>query len=157
MKYEVTYERTMEIEADSEEDAIHKAIVEVSENCADSIGYTAELIKEKQSKSNKAKPILGKVTTDEADKIEKFLNDNDCTSITRTEERIVGWLETFEIEVTLDTISYRFWCHTDGFLPNCPERSIGKQDKGTDSVNFVLKFLQARIDEWNAAQKKKLK
>ena len=157
MKYEVTYERTMEIEANSEDEAIHKAVIDVSENCADGLGYTVELVEEKQSKSKKAKPILGKVTEEEADKIEKLLIDNDCTSISRTKVRIIGWIDIFEIDVTLDAIGYRFWCHTDGFLPNCPARSIGTQDKGTDSVNFVLKFLQARIDEWNAAQKKKLK
>ena len=157
MKYKVTYERTMEIEANSEEEALHKAVIDVSENCADGLGYTAELVEESPKKPRKHRPILGKVTKNEADKIEKLLADYNCTSIARTKERIIGWLETFEIEVTLDTIDYRFWCHTDGFLPNCPVRSIGTQDKGTDSVNFVLKFLQARIDEWNAAQKKKLK
>ncbi len=157
MKYEVTYERTMEIEADSEEDAIQKAIVEVSENCADSIGYTAEPVEKQPERPKKPRLILGKVTETEASKIEKLLNDYDCTDITRTEERIMGWLETFEIDITLNTINYRFWCHTDGFLPNCPERSIGVQDKGTDSVNFVVKFLTARLEEWKTAQKKKIK
>ena len=156
MKYKVTYERTMEIEAASEKDAIHKAIVEVSENCADSIGYTAELAEKKPKRTKKPRPILGKVTEDEAEKIEKLLNDYDCTDITRTKERIIGWLETFEIDITLNTIDYRFWCHTDGFLPHCPVRSIGVQDKGTDSVNFVLKFLTARLEEWKTAQKKPL-
>lgn len=157
MKYEVTYERTMEIEANSEEDAIHQAVIEVSENCADGIGYSVECLEKKHKASRRQRPLLLPPSEDEVDKIEKFLTDNGFTNIQRDNIRISGWLETFEVEITYDFSEYRFRCHTDGELPNCPVRSIGVQDKGTDSVNFVLKFLTARLEEWKSAQKKKMK
>jgi len=157
MKYKVTYERTMEIEAGSEEEAIHKAIVEVSENCADSIDYSVKCLEKKRKSSKRPRPILLPPTEAEVDKIEKFLTDNGYTSVQRDNGRISGWLEAFEVEVVLDTLDFRFWCHTNGELPNCPERSTGIHDKGTDSLNFLLKFIKARTDEWNEKQKVKLK
>jgi len=155
MKYEVTYTRTMSIEADSESEAIDKAIVNVSENCADGIGYTAHMIVEGLAVPIETWKRMRKqlpVTKEERKLLKQFLLENGCTDIKCGKTSIEGWLSCFHIEVLFNTDNYRFKCVTDGFLPNCPEKDIGKKSKHVDSVLLAKVNLKSRIDDWNRKQ-----
>lgn len=136
--YRVTYHKEMDIEADSEQDAINQAIDIVGNDCCDGGCYSVE--------SDDSEPCAA---ADDIDDLLVFLDSNGFDAdYSYKDDMMTGCIGPFIVDIKFNDTVYKYNIHVDGNLPNCPERSIGQSYKGTDSLGVAKRYIKKCLDEW---------